>query len=446
MDRAELVSRILDGFKDPDARLSELLSEGWRIPPSIYMGGNHYVFLSREQYELFAALAECLIKDNRRESDFTIEEWSKTVRRIVGPILYHYAKSNTELDIDTITVEVDHRVRAETDGTECEYAFGCHFVDLLDLEPFTIGPVRFESRHAWVSRHQERGTISDISRRRLEKAWQGKSLRKRKWSRDYQTEKSALDITKNSGSICSVSVRPMGNEMGLQKALTAARLATTVVALAWQTPSKALNAINLTYDRLPHDRNFFASTPGGFCGGATEASYLPGGVSLKLEDWKETVPQFEVMFECVGETIYAVTRSSRDIRRSHVVRSLHLSLLWFHAACRESIDTMAVARFWFSLDALTKGYAKATGCRTISVRDLVRAKIEPDRESEKRLVEDLDRIYDIRNSMSHGSDNSNELGHDCSVLRWCSEYFARRCLISSMEDLRPAIQSADPYS
>lgn len=442
----EIVADILHEFRILETtQFDDLRSEGWAIPPSIYIE-DRLVFITRKSLELFAELSGRLIKDHRRESDFTIEEWNKTVRRVAGPILYQHANSDSRTDINIVATEIDRRIRIEVDGVEYEYAFGCHFGDILDLGPVVIGPVRFESRLEWLSRRRRDGVVSAITQRRFEKAWQGSSLRKRKWSRDAHVEKSVLDMTKNSGSVCSASVRPMGSEMGLQKALVSARLAITAVALAWQTPSKTLNNINLTYDRVPHNRNYFASTLDGLYVGGSAASYLPGGVRVKLEEWKEIRPQFDDMFECVGKTIYAVSHSSKDIKHSDVVRSLHLSLLWFHAACRETVDTMAVAKFWFSLDALAKGYAPAIGLRSISVTDLVRRMIKPDGRGKERLEEDLNRIHAMRNSMSHGSNNSSELGHDCSVLRWHSEHLTRICLISSMEALHPAISKSSPMT
>lgn len=276
----QIIFDILNEFKILPQLDNLRSSEGWIIPPSINIGDGQFIFITAKMKRLFTELADALIERHELKSDFTTKEWDDIVRRISGPIMVEYINSiqdKNEDDAKYMAEKISRKILFETkEIPECEYAFGCH-LSRVDLDPFVIGPVRFESRLAWISRLRNRNIATDIDQRRLERAWQKKSLRPRKGPRGLFDERLAIDTTKDASFVCSVQVGPMGSEMGRQKALRAAQLATAAISLAWINSSRVLNDINLTYDRLPHNRCYFASTRGR-SGGGIAASFLPGGV------------------------------------------------------------------------------------------------------------------------------------------------------------------------
>ena len=423
----KIVSDILTEF-DTLPQLDDLRSsEGWIIPSSINVGDGQFIFITAKMKQLFTELADALIECHGLKSEFTAREWDNIVRRISGPILVEYineAQDRNEDDAKSVAEKINRKVLFETEGVpECEYAFGCH-LGRVDLDPFVIGPVRFESRIAWISRLRSSDIATDIDQRRLERAWQKKSLRPRKRPRGPFDERLAIDMTRDASFVCSVQVGPMGSEMGRQKALLAAQLATAAISLAWINSSRVLNDINLTYDRLPHNRCYFASTRGRSGGGST-ASYLPGGVRSVPESWSEVRSDFGDMLGCAGEAIRFVTHGRNGVNRPNLMETLYQSLLWFHEGCREPIDPMAVANFCTSLEALAKGKRKE------GIVQLMKTQLQLSDKGEEEVEENLRMLYGVgRSSTLHG--NNRELGHDWTKYRAMSEFYARICLISCL--------------
>lgn len=114
---------------------------------------------------------------------------------------------------------------------------------------------------------------------KMARAWRGERLRKRKASKDEIRESEILDTLGSCEFVCSVTVGPVGTEAGLQKAATAARLATTAVAIAWERPSSVLDVMTLTFDQEPHRRRNLVFFPNGGFGYRTSWSHLSGGVT-----------------------------------------------------------------------------------------------------------------------------------------------------------------------
>ena len=108
--------------------------------------------------------------------------------------------------------------------------------NVLNLNPLSIGTVLFEPRNTWLDRMSSNGIVSKISLSRIKRAWKVERLRKRKESMNQIREGEILDTIGKCDYVCSVNVETAGDEAWLQKALTAARLATTAIALAWKRP------------------------------------------------------------------------------------------------------------------------------------------------------------------------------------------------------------------
>lgn len=240
------------------------------------------------------------------------------MKRALGPALAHrYEENRLEENAATILEAVRETIEDRIREIQPrEYAFGCHLSRIPDLEPLCIGTVRFEPRRAWLARMHGSGCASDVMRSRVERAWEGKRLRKRRASEDARRESDILGTIGDSHFVCSIAVGPMGEEAGLQKALIAARLATATLALAWRRPSSALKFMNLTYDRQPHDRQYVVSSTGGRFRRGNSPSYPPGGERrLKAEDWRSLRSDLGKLFGTAGDTVRYVTHGPNEVTR-----------------------------------------------------------------------------------------------------------------------------------
>ncbi len=235
------------------------------LPRMIDAGNGRSLVVSRKLDEDIERVAKRMMDDDPSlKPKFTQAEWRATVRRAFGPPL---ASIDLDDDLETNASTVLTRIKqtisrhAMGQGTR-EYAFGCTLFDGRNLKPFSIGPVLFEPRDVWLERKHRDGGISTLSRRRIEGAWLDSKLRKRKPSFDSIAESNVIDAIGACSFICSVTIRDLAAEAGHDKALMAARFATTAIALTWQTPSKALEGINLIFDRKPHHRKSLTFIPG----------------------------------------------------------------------------------------------------------------------------------------------------------------------------------------
>ena len=356
------------------------------------------------------------------KSEFTDSDWNRMVKRAFETALVgHDPAKLSEKDAGTILKVVKDRTHDWILAIhECEYAFGCHFCNISDFEPLSIGSVRFEPKLAWLARIQGGGRVSEISRSRIERAWQGHPLPENEYR-----ERHILDVTRGSDFVSGVAVGPAGEDAGLQKALIAARLAMTAIALAFAKPSSALDAMGLTYDRQPHLREHLVFSSGEQFGWGSSGSGRPGGISwLNAEKWEELRSDYDRIFYCAGEAIRYVTHAHDEVSRPKMMQVLSQALLWFHEGCMEDADTMAIVKFCSSMEALTCGKKRK------GILDLIRANLSIGNED--RLRKDVNRLYDTgRSGTVHGT--NAKLGHDWGSDRNISERLAQLCLISCLE-------------
>ena len=359
-----------------------------------------------------------------QKSEFTDLDWNRMVKQAFGTALAdHDLAKLSEKDAEAILKVVKDGICELIKAiSESEYAFGCYLCNILDFEPLCIGSVRFEPKLAWLARIQGEGRVSEISRSRIERAWQGGYPLP---EAEYR-ERSILDVTRDSDFVSGVAVGPTGEDAGLQKALIAARLAMTAIALAFAKPSSALDAMGLTYDRQPHLRKHLVFSSGEQFGRGICWSGRPGGISwLNAEEWEELRSDFDRIFYCAGEAIRYVTHGPDEVSRPKMMQVLSQALLWFHEGCKEDVDTMAIVKFCSLMEALWGGNAKERGIvELISVNLSVL--------DEDQLRKDVARLYGTGRSRTvHGA--NTKLGHDWGSDRNISERLAQLCLINCLE-------------
>lgn len=423
----ELVDLILGDIKDlieSPINLPDFRSEAQFIPPSISTEAG-FVFISPAMGNRLASLAEKLldIYFQKHKADFASDEWNGVVRRALGSILDSYSEEAPPQAREVLTRMVEN-IRGNVERIpRCTYAFGCHFFGPNFARPVTIGPARFDPRTDWLERIQSEGIVSKTAKSRLEKTWKGERLRKRRSSNDSYSESSIRETIGECAFVCSVEVGAKGTEMGLHKALIGARLSMTAVALAWQFPSSALKHMNLIYDRQVRDRNYFVSVRDGRTGGGSSITYLPGGPrGIDSDEWHETETFRREIFDCAGEVVRFITDDNGG-GRPKMMDALYQSLFWFHEACREEIDSVAVMKFVSSMDAL------ALGKKENGIRELVKVRLNF--KEEEVVRKDIAKLYRGRSTSVHGT--NKEMKYDWSRMRVIGEYLARACLITCLE-------------
>ncbi len=361
------------------------------------------------------------------KSDFTNPEWNRMVKRAFGETLVSQTDDmSIETDAEVVLNLVKKKLNDWIDEIqEHEYVFGCHLCNISDFEPLSIGYVQLEPRLVWLARMYERGNISRVSLSRIRRSWRGDRLRARKAFQDEIYEKKILDAIGKSHFVCSVTVLKTGSDAGLQKALTAARLAMTVIALAWERPSSALSSMTLIYDRQPHPQHSLFVLPDRSYGWKSSRSYTPGGVrGLSEEQWAELRADLDETSACTGEVITCVTHGRENVSRPKLLSVLYQALFWFHEGCREQVDTMAIVKFCSALEALTWGRKKK------GILGLVKSHLVV--KDEAKLHKEIEKIYgEGRSRTVHGT--NDKLGHDWSNSRAYMETLARLCLKSCLE-------------
>lgn len=409
-------------------------NDDFALPRMINAGNGKSLIVSSKLDEGIERVAKRLMDDDPSlKPKFTQAEWRAIVRRAFGPAL---ASIDLDGDLETNASTVLTRVKktANQDATGQgvrEYAFGCTLFGGKDFKPFSIGPVLFEAQDVWLERKHQDGDISILSRRRIERVWQGHKLRKRKSSFDSIAEADVIDAIGSCSFVCSVTIHDLASEAGREKALMAARLATTAIALTWQVPSKALEGINLVFDRKPHRRKVLSFIPGKGVLSGSSWSHPPFGPHIKPDEWERILTQRADIFEVVGEVLDYVISPDGSVARPNMMSTLFHAFLWFHEGCREASSHMAVVNLAASLDALACG-RNSGGIRTLINARLKMEDDKPISPNGPTLKKAVERIYNKGRSRSiHGT--NNELSNDWSDTKALAEQFARFCLLLCLD-------------
>ncbi|CAM3580629.1 hypothetical protein [Thalassospira profundimaris] len=379
------------------------------------------------------------------KNQFSKKDFRTLVRETFGPALH-----SINLDDDIIAsakavqTEVETRILDKLDiksnHDRAEYTLGCRLFTYNDFFPFQIGPVRFEPRSLWLNRKASDGNISNITKRRIVRIWDGFEVRKRKRSRDNYSEQEVLKTIGECPYVCSVKIPMSGPEKGEKDALLAARLALTSLALAWPTASSALSGLNLHFDQNIYNRyilSFFSDGSIQYHGEKSSSRHAP---FVSREDLETRFKEYAAIFKTTGEAIDWVVSPIESPLRPKFSNITAQALLWFHDGCREIFDLKAIVCFAACLDIL------ACGSYQKGIHELIHARLGWNKNTtvtrDDLTVKDIvEKIYSHgRNRFSHGPLDQKgekvwdtELAEDWSDTRQIAEWLARRCLISCMD-------------
>lgn len=412
--------------------LPEKDGDSFSMPGIIGTGDGRQIMTSREMERLMAAIAEELRKlDPALAHSHTEKEWNWLVRGTFGPALIAVDLDDDSSDnAQKVLASVRAQLATVNSPHECEHAFGCTLFSTFDVGAFSVGPVTFEPRNAWLSRKTREGDVSKITARRVGVFWSGTKLRKRKHGIDATRERDVLDAIGSCPYVCSVRTRGLASEAGRLKAQTAAHMAMAAVALRWQSPSSVLGGFRLLVDQGTRWQRSLVFVPGIRTLAGGHMVGLPHGPSISPADWSTEFETHKDDFALIGEAIdYYLSVAGISVRPK-LMNVLVQALLWFYEACREEVDLMAVVKFSATLDALANG-GKSGGIKRLVTARLGIKDTQTIRKDGPTLKAAIDEIYsDGRSRTIHGT--NERIGHDWSSTRRLAEAFARLCMITSV--------------
>ena len=429
---ARLLAGILEKIKnlcEESVQTRAFAGKNYSLPIFFNLGNGDRILITREIEQMIGGFAKALM-DQRfpsYRSRFSDKDWRRPAKEALGAALS--LDVIREMDPDQTAKVILSVVEKDMDTwvagiQEREFVFGCHFSKISDLESFSIGPVRFESKALWLERLHCEGKVTSVSRSRIRRAWQGKKLRPRVSSQDASLERQVIQTVGDGDYVCSVSVGPTGAEAGLKKSLIAAHLAMAAVALGFPRPSRALRDMVLVRDTRLRVEEHIEFWPSGPAGWTSAASFSPGGIGgLTEQQWADLASDLEEVLDSAGHAIRYFTHGDSAVQKPGIMNALVQALLWFYEGTTEGVDAIATAKFCSSMDALAGGKQKK------GISDLIQShfaiKNVPD------LERTLKHLYNEGRSRTiHGT--SDRLGHDWSNSRSLAEFLARECLVGSL--------------
>ncbi|MYD77313.1 MAG: hypothetical protein F4244_12100 [Gammaproteobacteria bacterium] len=440
----QLIENILEKIYDlPDGPfwIADLRNKKYSFPIMLGVGNGSYIHINPEIDGLLAQLSSSILQEyfRQHEENFSNPEWERMVKKAFGEALVgadeeSISRKEAEKTLDAVVEKVKDSIN---EIQEREHVFGCDLCNIEDLKRLVVGPVSFEPRNAWLERIHDKGNISEIAVSRIQKIWRGETLRERVPSEDSIKEEEIIDVIGKCKFACSVRISKAGTDAGLNRALTAARLAMTVIALFWKDSSYALERIGLTYDRTEYlQKRLSFSFEGRFSYGRTW-THIPGGITeLKKEEWEQIPKDLKINFPCAEEVIIYAADGQSSVTRPEIMHVFFQALLWFHEGCREKVDAMAIVKFCAVLEALSCG-RKENG-----IFNLVNARLKINDEIGFR--DKLRRIYKMGRSRTvHGT--NDKLLHDWSDDRKFAEELCRLCLLSCLELASQESTLKDPH-
>jgi len=432
----EQIEGIIEEFKSLQTNPASYRdkNDAFPLPRMIDAGNGGSIIVSRKiDNAILAASGQLMRADPTLARKFTLTEWKALARRAFGPAL-----AMIDLDVDpaknadTVLTKIRTALGKQVSGHGVlEFAFGCTLFGNAAVQPFIIGPVRYESRLDWLARKRHDGAVSPVTSRRVEQAWSGKRLHKRKPSHDSIGETDILEAVCSCPFVCSIATSGLAAEAGREKALTAARLATAAIALLWLNPSSVLDGMNLIIDRRLHSQKVLTYIPGKIVLAGWRLSHLPHGPWMENGEWEREFAKYSDHFGVAGKLLEYMVSPTGNVPQLKMMNTLAQALLWFHEGCRETVTLMAIVKYSAALEAL------ACGGKSDGIRRLINARLgiqdnSPIRPNGPTLKQAIDEIYsDGRSRTVHGT--NSKLGHDWTEVRGLAEQFTRLCLIACFE-------------
>jgi hypothetical protein len=374
----------------------------------------------------------------------TLEEWQRAIRSFFGDELTGAIDlTNEQVAAKTIRKKLfSYRKQKIEDAQQTEWAFPCTIFSEAKLDPFKIGPVRIETREDWLIRQIERGRISKVSKRRLERQWaNGNSNRPRKATDESLFEGEISRTVKDHKFMITVELENLLPEAALKRANMLANLTLAAIACLWTNPSKALRNMFIAVDwtktsitgmLISEKRYFPFYEPIRLPGNYIDQNLMYGFIDDNKEYWEGVTNIFNFL---------AMSRPDNVKKELHDI--LSQALMFFQRGCAETSDLMAMINLANALDILSKGVlvkeqaddnkskGRVRGI-VIMIQGLLGYKQDSNITRDGRTVyEIIDEIYsDARSRTVHGTSERYHL--DWQELREIATYITHRCLTQAI--------------
>lgn len=425
---AEPLGEILDHLAKPP---KERRPQKGEFPYFMTTVEGVQIFLLDELTRPMHLVAETLWEeDHGRAAIHTRDEWWKLVQAaFASTIREERLRRERAVAIADMAIElrkfVEDRAQAHR---ELEFAFACSLIQEADRTLPTFENARFETREAWLARKRDEGVLSAVTTRRIRAAWANRILRPRRASIDASDEVNILNGIGNAQFVCTVKTKSFAPQAAEQRALMAARLGLLSISLVWARPVQALRGLNLAFDGLSQARRTLIFAGEHVLGGWTEEKQ-PHGPWSPRKEWEGVVAAYGPAFLAADEAIGFVLARPGESARPKLMLTLSQAMLWFHEACREPLDLVAIVKCAVALDAL------ASGRRADGIRKLISARLGIGLNEAcigaMTPNEIVHKIYEsTRNRAAHGREPP--FGRDWSRTRALAEATTRRMIIECL--------------
>jgi hypothetical protein len=451
--KQQFIIEIIQEIKRIDQLSPEKISQEWidahgfPIPSMLSRGDGSGTIISpkvdRNIHEIRKLYSQ---KNGDQKREYAESDLLNLLRNIIGLSLANIDfnkddEGNAEIILSNIDSELGLKKKSYDNR---EYFFGCTlFIEKGDQITFSIGPVRFEPRLDWLERKKEDGSVPEKTYSFTKETWNGERDGEGGDNDQEWDEKRICRAVNDAPFICSVMVNGLAPEMGKEKALEVARLALTVIALTWQTPSKALDGLNLVFDRKHHVKVFMYFSESKKMGFSINSQTRVHGFPLTYpHTWEEIMTHYRDIFDFCGQIFNYALSQSQNSNREALFNSLLHALIWFQAGCREVDKRIAVVNYAACLDALSSG-GETSGIKKLIAKQLG---ISPDDSlfdrPAKKIVEEI--YSNGRSRTIHGT--NDRLGQDWTTTKTQAEILARLCLLNCINSAIQDVSITDAKS
>ena len=374
----------------------------------------------------------------------SLREWRAAVRAAFGPALLQIDYSGP---LDKNAQELKRLIEegidknAPASGTHIR-SMGCSLFSCPLEAPFSVGPVVFEPKTAWLDRALETAQISKISHHRLTRAFAGHPLKSGRTSKEAMQEESILDVLGKAQMVCTVTTEGLAPEAAQERSIIAARLAQASIALRWTTPSRVLGSFRLSVDHGPRVIQTIPFTPGQWMIGGRRWAGIPHGPEMSTTDWNARTHDARDFFNVAGKMVACWTSTTANSRASPVLRCLSQALFFFWEGCRDENDLMSIVEFTAALETLAQG-------KSGPILKLVKARLGVNNNDkfagDRTLKQVINLIYSkARSRTLHGK--NKDILHDWSDARAIAESMTRYCIMSCVDWVAKNPTASDPKS
>lgn len=417
-----------DNNADPLANYEALF--GRSLPRLIGVSSGGSLQVTEELDQLITKVANILYDNSGRTETHSAEEYRKIVRAAFGDPLVRLdlRRDKEELAAD-LKEAVDVRVSNHFEENVRVYAFSCSMFEDGVFEPFSIGPVTFSSRQAWLQLSEQNGLVDAKTAERARQRLAGTDLDALTGA-EASYEKSLFDlILEPRRNICSVETKSLGVSTSEKRAVETANLAITVLSLFEPSASRFHRSAFLAYDTSPHlkqvmsftrDRKVFP--------GFSRSHYPPSRLDAKK--FSAFLRHHKPELNVAGDALSFGVLADNHLPRPKVSHAIRTSLNWFRRGCIDNDDRVAVVFLSASLDALSpKG--KLAGITELVCQTLGKKPMESLWIGGPQIKTILKAVYDDgRSRLIHGS--SDQTNKDWSQLRNYAELIAKWCLLGAL--------------